>query len=210
VNPLEFGAPPGAAVHPIEAIAVMNRVLPSRIRMFVDIGNCMAWFIRYFERTEPYTWHVNLAHGSMGHSIPAAMGASIATNDPVIAVLGDAAFKMCAAELHTASEQHVALKVIVFNDSGHGMVEKGVNAQWPGLEPRYRFARRVDAAVVGAGFGVSGFRAETTGEFEAALLRSLELGGPTLVDLAIDPRADPPIGSRTDMLAASFAPKGDA
>jgi thiamine pyrophosphate-dependent acetolactate synthase large subunit-like protein len=136
----------------------------------------------------------------MGHSIPAALGASLALNRPVTAFVGDAAFLMGSAELRTASEYGAALKVIVLNDGGHGMVEKGVAEHCPELDQHYRFKRRVDAAGAAMALGVPSCHAGTADEFEQAVLALLTAPGPALIDAAIDPRPMPPISARTDML----------
>jgi acetolactate synthase I/II/III large subunit len=210
MNPLSSTSPPSGVIHPIDVVNAMNRTEIRRSVVFSDIGNCMAWLLRYLARDDPYTWHVNLGHGSMGHAIPAALGASHRLKKAVFAVTGDAALLMSAHELHTASEYDIPLKVIVFNDAGHGMVEKGVQAQWGDASGAYRFSYRVDAALCAESFGVRGYRATTLGELERALAAMLALPGPALVDVAIDPEAEPPIGSRTGMLAKSFAPKENA
>lgn len=203
---LEQKSRPHGFIQPVDLVDTLNRALPPDVTVVSDIGNTMAWLLRYLHRTMPYTWHVNLIHGSMGHSIPAALGASLARRGPVFAMLGDAAFLMALAELHTASEYGIDVKVIVLNDGGHGMVEKGVAAQWPHLDPGYRFGHRVDAAGAAASLGVESCHAETALELEQAVLSMLAKPGPALVDAAIDPEAMPPIGSRTGMLAKSFAP----
>jgi thiamine pyrophosphate-dependent acetolactate synthase large subunit-like protein len=122
-------------------------------------------------------------------------------------LIGDAAFKMCGFDLHTASEHDIPLKVLVLNDLGHGMVEAGVTAQWGSSDGRYRFRSPVQAARAATALGVSGVRARTEAELREALTLALGTPGPSLVEVAVDPQAVPPIGSRTDMLARSFAPK---
>jgi acetolactate synthase I/II/III large subunit len=192
-------------IHPLDLVEVLNRTLPQALPVVSDIGNTMAWLLRYLDRTTPYAWHVNLIHGSMGHSIPAALGASLATGAPVLAVLGDAAFMMSFAELHTASEYGIGLKAIVLNDGRHGMVLKGAKTQRQTVNPHYRFVRRVDAAGAASALGVQSYRVETVPELCKAISSMLAKPGPALVDASIDPEAMPPIGSRTGMLARSFA-----
>jgi thiamine pyrophosphate-dependent acetolactate synthase large subunit-like protein len=206
VKPLEQETNACSGIDPVALVDVLNRRLPPDLPVVSDIGNTMAWLLRYLERTEPYTWHVNLIHGSMGHSIPAALGASLARGAPVLAVLGDASFLMASAELHTASEYDVGVKVIVLNDGGHGMVRKGVATQWPHLDPGYCFQHRVDAAGAAEALGVRSSAVRTIAEFDAAVVSMLGHSGPALIDARIDPNAMPPIGARTGMLAKSFAP----
>ena len=63
--------------------------------------------------------------GTMGYSIPAAMGAKLA--DParqVVAVLGDGAFQMNMMELGTIAEYHVPVKVVVMRNEVLGLVRQ--------------------------------------------------------------------------------------
>jgi acetolactate synthase I/II/III large subunit len=207
VKPLEPEPTLIRCIDPVELVEVLNRTLPPKLPVVSDIGNTMAWLLRYLLRTEPYTWHVNLIHGSMGHAIPAALGRSLAAGAPVFAILGDASFLMTSAELHTASEYGIDVKVIVLNDGGHGMVVNGMAVQWPHLGPAYRFVHRVDAAGTATALGVRSYRASTVFEFEQAVLSMLAQPGPALVDASVDREALPPVGSRTGLLAKSFAPR---
>jgi acetolactate synthase-1/2/3 large subunit len=63
--------------------------------------------------------------GTMGYSIPAAMGAKLA--DPerqVVAVIGDGAFQMCMMELATMRQYRIPVKVIVLKNGFLGMVRE--------------------------------------------------------------------------------------
>ncbi|MBR1861022.1 MAG: biosynthetic-type acetolactate synthase large subunit [Lachnospiraceae bacterium] len=63
--------------------------------------------------------------GTMGYSIPAALGAKLA--DPsrqVVAVCGDGSFQMSMMELATFCQSKVQAKIIVFNNSYLGMVRE--------------------------------------------------------------------------------------
>ena len=61
----------------------------------------------------------------MGYSLPAAIGAKIACPDrTVIVTVGDGAFQMSLQELGTILNYNVNLIIVVFNNSGLGMVRE--------------------------------------------------------------------------------------
>ncbi len=63
--------------------------------------------------------------GTMGYSIPAAMGAKLAaTEKQVVAVCGDGAFQMSFMELATIRQYHIPIKIIVFSNTALGMVRE--------------------------------------------------------------------------------------
>ncbi|MCH5202012.1 MAG: acetolactate synthase, large subunit, biosynthetic type, partial [Oscillospiraceae bacterium] len=63
--------------------------------------------------------------GTMGYSIPAAMGAKLArpTRD-VVAVCGDGSFQMNLTELGTIMQNHINVKIIVMRNNRLGMVRE--------------------------------------------------------------------------------------
>ena len=76
--------------------------------------------------------------GTMGYSIPAAIGAKIcAPNTQVVAVCGDGAFQMTMNELATAAVCKVAVKVLVLRNRYLGLVreyqEKNCGRRYSGV-----------------------------------------------------------------------------
>ncbi len=63
--------------------------------------------------------------GTMGYSIPAALGAKLAApSGQVIAVCGDGSFQMSMMELATMKQFHVPVKIIVLRNNYLGMVRE--------------------------------------------------------------------------------------
>ncbi len=63
--------------------------------------------------------------GTMGYSIPAAMGAKLADkNRQVIAVCGDGSFQMSMMELATMRQHHIPVKIVVLKNNYLGMVRE--------------------------------------------------------------------------------------
>lgn len=63
--------------------------------------------------------------GTMGYSIPAAMGAKVAAPDrQVIAVCGDGSFQMSMMELATICQHNIPVKIVVLKNSVLGMVRE--------------------------------------------------------------------------------------
>ena len=80
---------------------------------------------QFFEFNEPYTWVNSGGLGTMGFSIPAAIGAKAAKPEcDVWAVDGDGCFQMTAQELVTATVEGLPIKVMLLNNSYLGMVRQ--------------------------------------------------------------------------------------
>lgn len=63
--------------------------------------------------------------GTMGYSIPAAMGAKLACPEKqVIAVCGDGSFQMSMMELATMRQHNIPVKIVVLKNNYLGMVRE--------------------------------------------------------------------------------------
>jgi hypothetical protein len=74
---------------------------------------------------QPYTWVNSGGLGTMGFSVPAAIGAKVGMPDRMVwAVDGDGCFQMTAQELVTATAERIPIKVAILNNAYLGMVRQ--------------------------------------------------------------------------------------
>jgi len=66
----------------------------------------------------------NSGLSSLGHAIPAAVGAKLTTTKPVIAILGDGGFQMCCMEIMTAVNYRIPVSIVLLNNASLGLVRK--------------------------------------------------------------------------------------
>lgn len=193
------------ALAPEDVLLALNNCRPRGAHVYCDIGNSMSWCIRNLKFEHPSHWHVNLTFGAMGHALPAAIGGRIANVGPVVSVVGDAAFLMSGAELHSAVQHGVPLLVIVMNNGGHGMVETGRRRLFATSQiPSMMFQHRVDAAAFARSLGARGLAVSTLAEFREACLHFDDASGPLVLDVCIDSEAEPHMGKRLDTLASDY------
>jgi acetolactate synthase-1/2/3 large subunit len=69
-------------------------------------------------------YYPNSGISSLGHAIPAAIGARFAEDKPTFAILGDGGFQMCCMEIMTAVNYSKPLNIILFNNSTMGLIRK--------------------------------------------------------------------------------------
>ena len=68
------------------------------------------------------------SYGTLGFSVPAAIGAKIGKPDtPVVAVVGDGGFQFTMQEVATAIQFEVTLPIVIFNDSTYTAVEQAMS-----------------------------------------------------------------------------------
>jgi acetolactate synthase-1/2/3 large subunit len=87
----------------------------------------------------------NSGLSSLGHAVPAAIGAKLATEMPVVALLGDGGFQMCCMEIMTAVNYNVPVTIILLNNASLGLVRKNQFYNYSGrfiasefINPDYR------------------------------------------------------------------------
>ncbi|MCY4493163.1 MAG: thiamine pyrophosphate-dependent enzyme [Acidimicrobiaceae bacterium] len=129
--------------------------------------------------------------GTMGFSIPAAIGAKVGKPDRrVWAVDGDGCFQMTAQELVTASVEEVPIKVALMNNSYLGMVR-----QWQEMFYDERFSevylseQTPDYVKWSEAMGCVGIRVESPEEVAPAIAKANEINDrPVVFEFRTDPR----------------------
>ncbi|WAS96739.1 thiamine pyrophosphate-binding protein [Nannocystis punicea] len=197
-------------VHPVDLVDGVARVMPADAMLFVDIGNCMSWFLHYHECRRPDSFFISLGWASMGSSIGIAIGGAMAApGRRALVAVGDAAFAMSGMEVHTAVEYDVPVTFIVLNDGGHGMVAHGDELLFARSVCPARFRGPLDVRQIAEGLGARAFAARSPIELDRVLAAALAEPGPSVVDVAIDPRVvPPPLRTRADTLKHYFASRG--
>ena len=87
----------------------------------------------------------NSGISALGHAIPAAIGAKLAAEKPVVAILGDGGFQMCCMEIMTAVNYNIPVLIILLNNASLGLVRKNQFYNYAGrfiasdfINPDYR------------------------------------------------------------------------
>ncbi|HWC69175.1 MAG TPA: acetolactate synthase large subunit [Acidimicrobiales bacterium] len=116
---------PGEALKPQLCLEVLRDSAPEGTVLCSGVGQHQMWASQYWRFTEPYTWVNSGGLGTMGFSVPAAIGAKVGRPDRTVwAVDGDGCFQMTAQELVTASTERIPVKVAILNNSYLGMVRQ--------------------------------------------------------------------------------------
>ena len=116
---------PGEALKPQYCLEKLRDAAPAGTILASGVGQHQMWSSQYWNFDEPYTWVNSGGLGTMGFSIPAAIGAKIGRPDRTVwAIDGDGCFQMTAQELVTATVERIPIKVGLLNNSYLGMVRQ--------------------------------------------------------------------------------------
>jgi acetolactate synthase-1/2/3 large subunit len=139
-------------------------------------------------------FHPNTGISSLGHAIPAAIGAAFALRPPVFALLGDGGFHMCAMELMTAVHYGLPLNVVLFSNGTMGLIRKNQQHLYGGRFIDCDFPNP-DFALLARAFGLRHCRIE--GMSDLARLDTLDYRhGVNLIEIAVPRDAYPNYSSR--------------
>ena len=78
----------------------------------------------FYDVSEHTNYYPNSGISSLGHAIPAAIGAQFHRTRPCFAVIGDGGFQMCCMEIMTAVNYAKPLNVVLFNNGTMGLIRK--------------------------------------------------------------------------------------
>ena len=86
----------------------------------------------YFNASAEKRYYPNSGVSSLGHAIPAAIGARFCDERATFAILGDGGFQMCCMEIMTAVNYAIPLNIVVFNNATMGLIRKNQFQQYEG------------------------------------------------------------------------------
>ncbi|MGI8951682.1 MAG: biosynthetic-type acetolactate synthase large subunit [Chitinophagaceae bacterium] len=168
-----------------EVIKSINELTNGDAIIVTDVGQHQMVACRYAKFNETKSNITSGGLGTMGFSLPAAIGAKFgAPQRTVIAIIGDGGIQMTIQEFGTIMQSGVNIKIIILNNHFLGMVR-----QWQQLfnDKRYSF---VDIAspnyvTVAKGYNISGQSVSERKNLKPALETMLNFDGSYLLEIHV-------------------------
>ncbi len=181
----------GDRLKPQYVIEQLRDLSPADTIVTSGVGQHQMFASQYWKFDHPYTWINSGGLGTMGFSIPAAIGAKVGQPDRTVwAIDGDGCFQMTAQELVTATVENIPVKVALLNNSYLGMVR-----QWQEMfyEERYSevyLSEQVpDYVKWSEAMGCVAMRVEAPEDAKLAIDKANEIDDrPVVIEFRTDPR----------------------
>src|SRR4051794_12894033 len=181
----------GEALKPQMVLEHLRDSVPEDTILCSGVGQHQMWASQYWKFHHPYTWINSGGLGTMGFSVPAAIGAKVGRPDRMVwAVDGDGCFQMTAQELVTATSERIPIKVAILNNAYLGMVR-----QWQEMFYEERYSEVYlspdlpDYVKWAEAMGCIGLRAESPEEIQPVIDKANEIDDrPVVVEFRTDAR----------------------
>ncbi len=169
-------------LHPQYVTATIDRLAAPDAIFTADVGTPCIWAARYLHMNGTRRLIGSFNHGSMDNALPQAIGAQASQpGRQVISLSGDGGLAMLLGELLTLRQQHLPVKVVVFNNGALGFVELEMKAA--GIATYGTDLDNPDFAGIAKSAGLFGATVEKADELEDALRAAFRHDGPALVDV---------------------------
>ena len=161
---------PGGRLKPQFCLEKLRDAAPEGTIVVSGVGQHQMWTSLFWKFNEPYTWVNSGGLGTMGFSVPAAIGAKAARPDRTVwAIDGDGCFQMTAQELVTASTEGIHIKVAILNNTYLGMVRQWQEMFYGERYSEVNLAGCPDFVKWAEAMGCVGIRVDSVEEIDGAI-----------------------------------------
>ncbi|TPW73622.1 acetolactate synthase large subunit [Schumannella sp. 10F1B-5-1] len=196
--PLGYTEPDDGLLSPQYVIQRIGELSGPEAVYAAGVGQHQMWAAQFIKYERPHAWLNSGGAGTMGYSVPAAMGAKVAEPDRLVwAIDGDGCFQMTNQELATCAINDIPIKVAIINNSSLGMVR-----QWQTLfyDGRHSFTDLNTGSLTGTeqtrmipdfvkladAYGALGIRVTRPEEIDAAIKLAIETNDrPVVIDFVV-------------------------
>jgi acetolactate synthase-1/2/3 large subunit len=218
--PLGYDKPSDGSTSPQYVIERIGKLSAPDSIYVAGVGQHQMWAAQFVSYEQPRTWLNSGGLGTMGYSVPAAMGAKVAAPDTTVwSIDGDGCFQMTNQELVTCALNNIPIKVAIINNESLGMVR-----QWQTLfyEGRYSNtsldSKRVpDFPKLADAMGCVGLSCDRPEDVDKTIEKALSINDqPVVVDFRVhrDAMVWPMVAAGTSnddiMIAREMAPDWDS
>lgn len=174
-------------VNPRNFIEKLNTQLPKDAVITADVGSNLIWTARNISIDGDGRFLTSGGMGTMGYSLPAAIGAKKANPDKeVIAICGDGSFQMQFMELATAMQYGINVKIIVMVNNCLGMVREYQEEFFNGKTTAVTLDGSPDYMKIAEAYGIKSQDVHNDAEAGTAISDLLKSQKPYLLQVFVD------------------------
>ncbi len=187
--PLGYDTPDDGSLSPQYVIERLGKIAGPDTIYTSGVGQHQMWAAQFIGYENPRTWINSGGLGTMGFSVPAAMGAKVGRPDATVwSIDGDGCFQMTNQELATCAIEGIPIKVAIINNESLGMVR-----QWQTLFYNQRYSntdlqskRIPDFVKLADAYGCVGLACDSPDDVDSTIDKAMEINDvPVVVDFRV-------------------------
>lgn len=180
-------APRDGYVDPAKFIDEISKQMDENAIYVADVGQNQMWSCNFYN-PKAGRFLTSGGMGTMGYSIPAAIGAKKADlNRQVVAVCGDGSFQMSMCELATMQQAKIPIKIVVFNNGYLGLVREYQQNTYNGNYSVVDLSGNPDLSLLSQAYGIPFKRLYNNDSLSEDIKELLSAEGPMMVECMLDP-----------------------
>lgn len=194
----------GFPIKPQRVLHDIRQVLGREDILISDVGAHKMWIGRQYNCYHPNTCIISNGFASMGISVPGAIAAKlIYPEKKVLAVSGDGGFMMNCQEMETALRIGVPIVVMIFNDSGYGLIRWKQEDHFG--SSCFTDFTNPDFVKFAESMGAKGYRIQSAAEIIPVLEDAFSQNVPCIIDCPIDYSENTRLSERLQKMDAWIA-----
>ena len=175
------------SVNPKLFVHKLSEKVAQKSVLVADVGQNQIWAANGFAFKDG-RFLTSGGMGTMGYSVPAAMGAKLASPDrEVIAICGDGSFQMSSMELATLCQHQIPVKIIVMCNNRLGMVRELQAKQYENNLAAVFLDGSPDFVKLAEAYRIPAMRIDSDGEIDGAIDALLQAKDQFLLEVTVDP-----------------------
>lgn len=179
--------PNPAYVDPAAFITRLSEKMEEDAVYVADVGQNQIWSCGYHIVKKGH-FFTSGGMGTMGYSIPAAMGAKLGDKKKqVVAICGDGSFQMSMMELATIQQHDIPVKIIVLKNNYLGMVREYQHYTYKDHYSVVDLSGSPDLSKLAAAYDIPFLRLENMEQADAVIDEFLKEDATMLLECIIDP-----------------------
>lgn len=174
-------------IDPAEFIMTLSNEMEDDGIYVADVGQNQMWSCKY-HIVKNGNFLTSGGMGTMGYSIPAALGAKIsAPNRQVVAVCGDGSFQMSMMELATIVQHNIPVKIIIFHNGYLGLVREYQDRAYNSNYSMINLDGSPDFGKIAEAYGISFIKLDKSKDMKSEIKEFLGLNKAAIMECIIDP-----------------------
>lgn len=184
--PLQYRNPEKGIYAP-KLLRLISDIMPANSVICPDVGQHQMWVAQHMRFAQPNNHLSSGGLGTMGFSLPAAIGAQIARpSDSVFAISGDGSFMMNVQELGTIKRFSLPVKIIIIDNQRLGMVRQWQQLFFDGCYSETDLSDNPEFCTLAKAFEIPSAYIDRAEQVPDAIDQLLSSQGPFLLHVRID------------------------